>query len=235
MKTTKIILSLVCFVFVTILLLSSLSSTIVFSQTSAVATAITTTNSTDVNATNNSNTDNNNNTTTLFSSSSSSIPAKMSDTMNIVNALSQDLIRLNYLLNATNTMLTNTVKLVLVLIIIPTVSPPSSDVAYGLVQPATPVPNATSASATSASSLQHQHQKVKQQQPSSSPQQQQQHTIAYKKGYIMGCNDSPDQDNYVGTGGLKHHTKEFTRGYNVAFTSCNEKTLAAYMLQVGNR
>ena len=34
----------------------------------------------------------------------------------------------------------------------------------------------------------------------------------------MGLDDGPDQENYVGTGGFKHHSAAaFTAGYNVGF------------------
>ena len=33
----------------------------------------------------------------------------------------------------------------------------------------------------------------------------------------MGLVDGDDQENYVGTGGLKGHSKGFTQGYNEAF------------------
>ena len=40
---------------------------------------------------------------------------------------------------------------------------------------------------------------------------------AFLLGCKMGVNDGPDQENYVGTGGLKGHSAAFTRGYNVGF------------------
>ena len=40
----------------------------------------------------------------------------------------------------------------------------------------------------------------------------------YLLGYQMGCTDGPDQENYVGTGGLHGHSKEFTKGYNQSFS-----------------
>jgi hypothetical protein len=39
----------------------------------------------------------------------------------------------------------------------------------------------------------------------------------YDLGYQMGCTDGPDQENYVGTGGLHGHSKDFTKGYNDSF------------------
>lgn len=39
----------------------------------------------------------------------------------------------------------------------------------------------------------------------------------YALGYQMGCTDGPDQENYVGTGGIHGHSHEFTRGYNQSF------------------
>jgi hypothetical protein len=43
------------------------------------------------------------------------------------------------------------------------------------------------------------------------------HTAAYIAGYKMGCTDGPDQENFVGSGGVAHHTKAFVLGYNYAF------------------
>ena len=40
---------------------------------------------------------------------------------------------------------------------------------------------------------------------------------AFNYGYKMGLTDGSDQVNYVGTGGLKGHSKAFTAGYNEAF------------------
>jgi hypothetical protein len=40
----------------------------------------------------------------------------------------------------------------------------------------------------------------------------------YALGYQMGCTDGPDQENYVGTGGLHGHSHEFTKGYNKSFS-----------------
>jgi hypothetical protein len=40
---------------------------------------------------------------------------------------------------------------------------------------------------------------------------------AFNLGYKMGLTDGDDQENYVGTGGLKGHSKAFTAGYNCAF------------------
>jgi hypothetical protein len=33
------------------------------------------------------------------------------------------------------------------------------------------------------------------------------HSKAYNQGYQMGCRDGPDQENFIGTGGLAHHSK----------------------------
>jgi hypothetical protein len=44
------------------------------------------------------------------------------------------------------------------------------------------------------------------------------HTAAYIAGYKMGCTDGPDQENFVGSGGIAHHSKAFVKGYNYAFT-----------------
>jgi hypothetical protein len=41
------------------------------------------------------------------------------------------------------------------------------------------------------------------------------HSSAYIKGYLMGCNDGPDQENFVGT---SPHSKAFIKGYNYAFS-----------------
>jgi hypothetical protein len=54
------------------------------------------------------------------------------------------------------------------------------------------------------------------------------HTKDYMLGYIMACRDSEDQGNFIASGGIKAHTKEFTKGYNVAFSSCNERVFAMY-------
>ncbi|MGA9172236.1 MAG: hypothetical protein WBZ20_19020 [Nitrososphaeraceae archaeon] len=43
------------------------------------------------------------------------------------------------------------------------------------------------------------------------------HTAAYIAGYKMGCTDGPDQENFVGSGGVTHHTRAFVLGYNYAF------------------
>ncbi|MGN6823033.1 MAG: hypothetical protein ACTHJ7_09725, partial [Candidatus Nitrosocosmicus sp.] len=40
----------------------------------------------------------------------------------------------------------------------------------------------------------------------------------YALGYQIGCTDGPDQENYVGTGGLHGHSHEFTKGYNKSFS-----------------
>ena len=44
------------------------------------------------------------------------------------------------------------------------------------------------------------------------------HTVAYIAGYKMGCTDGPDQENFIGSGGVAHHTRAFVLGYNYAFT-----------------
>lgn len=44
------------------------------------------------------------------------------------------------------------------------------------------------------------------------------HSKSYQQGYQMGCTDGPDQENFIGTGGLAHHSKQFVKGYNDAFT-----------------
>ena len=36
-------------------------------------------------------------------------------------------------------------------------------------------------------------------------------------GYKMGCTDGPDQENFVGSGGVAHHKEPFVLGYNYAF------------------
>jgi hypothetical protein len=41
------------------------------------------------------------------------------------------------------------------------------------------------------------------------------HSSAYIKGYLMGCTDGPDQENFVGT---SPHSKAFIKGYNYAFS-----------------
>ena len=33
------------------------------------------------------------------------------------------------------------------------------------------------------------------------------HSKAYNQGYQMGYRDGPDQENFIGTGGLAHHSK----------------------------
>lgn len=38
------------------------------------------------------------------------------------------------------------------------------------------------------------------------------HSKAYNQGYQMGCRDGPDQENFIGTGGLAHHSKQFVKG-----------------------
>ena len=38
------------------------------------------------------------------------------------------------------------------------------------------------------------------------------HTAAYIAGYKMGCTDGPDQENFVGSGGVAHHTRAFRIG-----------------------
>ena len=43
------------------------------------------------------------------------------------------------------------------------------------------------------------------------------HTAAYIAGYKMGCTDGPDQENFVGSGGVAHHTRALVLGYNYAF------------------
>src|SRR6476659_5870955 len=44
----------------------------------------------------------------------------------------------------------------------------------------------------------------------------------YALGYQMGCTDGPDQENYIFTGGIHKHSKEFTKGYNQSFFhGCN--------------
>ncbi len=40
------------------------------------------------------------------------------------------------------------------------------------------------------------------------------HSSAYIKGYLMGCTDGPDQENFIGT---LPHSKNFIKGYNYAF------------------
>jgi hypothetical protein len=40
---------------------------------------------------------------------------------------------------------------------------------------------------------------------------------AWNLGYKLGLDDSPDQDNYIGTGGFKGHSAAFTAGYNCGF------------------
>jgi hypothetical protein len=40
---------------------------------------------------------------------------------------------------------------------------------------------------------------------------------AWNLGYQQSLTDGPDQENYVGIGGFKHHSKAFTQGYNIAF------------------
>jgi len=39
----------------------------------------------------------------------------------------------------------------------------------------------------------------------------------YALGYQMGCTDGPDQENYIGTGGIHGHSRDFTIGYNQSF------------------
>jgi len=41
------------------------------------------------------------------------------------------------------------------------------------------------------------------------------HSSAYIKGYLMGCTDGPDQENFVAT---SPHSKAFIKGYNYAFS-----------------
>lgn len=41
--------------------------------------------------------------------------------------------------------------------------------------------------------------------------------LRYALGYQMGCTDGPDQENFVGTGGIHGHSKEFIKGYNKSF------------------
>ncbi|MGA9171721.1 MAG: hypothetical protein WBZ20_16405, partial [Nitrososphaeraceae archaeon] len=48
-------------------------------------------------------------------------------------------------------------------------------------------------------------------------------------GCKMGFSDGPDQENYVGTGGIKHHSKAFTQGYNLAFGSGNTGACKRYL------
>jgi hypothetical protein len=40
----------------------------------------------------------------------------------------------------------------------------------------------------------------------------------YQQGYHIGCTDGPDQEKFIASGGLAHHTKAFVKGYNDAFT-----------------
>jgi hypothetical protein len=52
---------------------------------------------------------------------------------------------------------------------------------------------------------------------------------AFGLGCKMGFSDGPDQENYVGTGGIKHHSKAFTQGYNLAFGSGNTGACKRYL------
>lgn len=52
---------------------------------------------------------------------------------------------------------------------------------------------------------------------------------AFGLGCKMGFFDGPDQENYVGTGGIKHHSKAFTQGYNLAFGSGNTGACKRYL------
>jgi hypothetical protein len=44
------------------------------------------------------------------------------------------------------------------------------------------------------------------------------HSKSYQQGYQMGCNDGPDQENFIASDGLSRHSKAFVKGYNDAFT-----------------
>jgi hypothetical protein len=52
---------------------------------------------------------------------------------------------------------------------------------------------------------------------------------AFGLGCKMGFFDGPDQENFVGTGGVKHHSKAFTQGYNLAFGSGNVGACKRYL------
>ena len=52
---------------------------------------------------------------------------------------------------------------------------------------------------------------------------------AFGLGCKMGFSDGPDQENFVGTGGIKHHSKAFTQGYNLAFGSGNVGACKRYL------
>jgi len=52
---------------------------------------------------------------------------------------------------------------------------------------------------------------------------------AFGLGCKMGFSDGPDQENFVGTGGIKHHSKAFTQGYNLAFGSGNTGACKRYL------
>ena len=52
---------------------------------------------------------------------------------------------------------------------------------------------------------------------------------AFGLGCKMGFFDGPDQENFVGTGGIKHHSKAFTQGYNLAFGSGNTGACKRYL------
>jgi len=41
------------------------------------------------------------------------------------------------------------------------------------------------------------------------------HSSAYIKGYLRGCNDGPEQENFVAT---SPHSKALIKGYNYAFS-----------------
>ena len=52
---------------------------------------------------------------------------------------------------------------------------------------------------------------------------------AFGLGCKMGFFDGQDQENFVGTGGIKHHSKAFTQGYNLAFGSGNTGACKRYL------
>jgi hypothetical protein len=37
-------------------------------------------------------------------------------------------------------------------------------------------------------------------------------SVSYIAGYKMGCTDGPDQENFIGSGGVAHHTRAFVLG-----------------------
>lgn len=44
----------------------------------------------------------------------------------------------------------------------------------------------------------------------------------------MGCNDGEDQQLFISSGGLAHHSKQFVKGYNDAYTHSLEEYTTHY-------